>query len=55
MPKPTTLFVGLDVHEDFITVTHAGAHRPRCTRSIALQAGPWGKVYFLTTEPRFGC
>jgi transposase len=27
MPKPTTLFVGLDVHKDFITVAHAEAHR----------------------------
>jgi hypothetical protein len=31
MPKPTTLFVGLNVHKDFITVAHAEAHRPRCT------------------------
>ncbi len=27
MPKPTTLFVGLDVHKDFITGAHAEAHR----------------------------
>ena len=27
MPKPTTLFVGLDVHKDFIAVAHAEAHR----------------------------
>jgi transposase len=27
MPKPTTLFVGLDVHKDFITIAHAEAHR----------------------------
>jgi hypothetical protein len=27
MAKPTTLFVGLDVHKDFITVAHAEAHR----------------------------
>ncbi len=29
MPKPTPLFVGLDVHKDFITVTHAEAHGSR--------------------------
>jgi hypothetical protein len=28
MPEPTTLFVGLDVHKDSITVAHAEAHRP---------------------------
>ena len=27
MPKATTLFVGLDVHKDFISVAHAEAHR----------------------------
>jgi transposase len=27
MPKPTTLFVGLDAHKHFITVAHAEAHR----------------------------
>ena len=27
MAKPTTLFVGLDVHKDFITVAHAEAYR----------------------------
>jgi transposase len=27
MAKPTTLFLGLDVHKDFITVAHAEAHR----------------------------
>jgi hypothetical protein len=27
MPKPTTLFVGLDVHKDFVSVAHAEAHR----------------------------
>ena len=27
MPKPTTLFLGLDAHKDFITVAHAEAHR----------------------------
>jgi transposase len=27
MAKPTTLFVGLDVPKDFITVAHAEAHR----------------------------
>ena len=27
MRKPTTLFVGLDSHKDFISVAHAEAHR----------------------------
>ena len=27
MRKATTLFVGLDVHKDFISVAHAEAHR----------------------------
>jgi len=27
MPKPTTLFVGLDVHKDFIPIAHAEAYR----------------------------
>jgi transposase len=27
MPKPTTLFVGLDSHKDFISVAHAEAGR----------------------------
>ena len=26
MPKPTTLFVELNVHKDFISVVHAEAH-----------------------------
>jgi hypothetical protein len=25
--KPTTLFLGQDVHRDFVTVAHADAHR----------------------------
>ncbi len=28
MPEPTTLFVGLDVHKDSISVAHAAAQRP---------------------------
>ena len=27
MPKPTPLFVGLDVHKDSIAVAHAQGHR----------------------------
>jgi hypothetical protein len=27
MPKATTLFLGLNVHKEFITVAHAEAHR----------------------------
>ena len=26
MPKPTTLFVGLDSHKEFISVAHVEAH-----------------------------
>jgi hypothetical protein len=52
MPKPTTLFVGLDVHKDFITVAHAEAapsplhELPRPPRGWRLEIH-----YLLTTAP----
>jgi hypothetical protein len=51
MPKPTTLFVGLDRHKEFISVAHAGAHGHHCTRSITVPGGPWRKVCLFTTAP----
>ena len=47
MPKPTTLFVGLDVHKDFIAVTHVDAHRsdpPPFAGSIGSRQADIGKL-----------
>jgi hypothetical protein len=44
MPKPTTLFVALDVHKGFITVAHAEAHRRDPPLFVGLMGSRQGDI-----------